>query len=179
MGRWRVVREASDPIASHQSVGGSREPDFSGHRASRNTRIFASAFIRFSRASSRIDHAILAALHAPRALAASLPAFSITRPRGSRERLKTDRSAKWGARVGIFAGTAAGRTRRGRLGRAGGRGGGHERPGVYLGVGEVRGELSHGKKSLRDEAKDERRADWRSATGEARAKLEIHFRARS
>ena len=95
----------------------------------------------------------------PRALAASLPAFSITRPRGTRERLKTDRSAKWEARVGIFAGTAAGWPRRVGLGRDGGRGGGHERPGVYLGVGEVRGELSHGKESLRDEAKDERRAD--------------------
>ena len=99
----------------------------------------------------------------PRALAASLPAFSITRPRGTRERLKTDLRAKWGARVGIFAGTAAGRTRRVGLGRDGGRGGGGERPGVYLGVGEVRGELSHGKESARDEAKDERRADRRMA----------------
>ena len=115
----------------------------------------------------------------PSALAASLPAFSITRPRGTRERLKTDSSPKWGARVGIFAGTAAGRTRRVGLGRDGGRGGGHERPEVYLGVDEVRRELSHGKERSRDEAKDERRADWRSATGETRAKLEFDFRARS
>ena len=73
--------------------------------------------------------------------------------------MKTDLSAKWGGRVGIFAGTAAGRTRRVGSGRDGGRGGGHERRGVYFGVGEIRGELSHGKESARDEAKDERRAD--------------------
>ena len=137
------------------------------HESSRSLSFDSLAYRRSSNAPSSRRFA------PPSALAASLPAFFITRPRGTRERLKTDRSAKWGARVGIFAGTAAGRTRRGRLGSDGGRGGGHERPGVYLGVGEVRGELSHGKESLRDEAKDERRADWRSATGGTRAKRSL------
>ena len=81
-------------------------------------------------------------------------------------------------RVSIFAGTAAGRTRRVGLGRAGGRGGRHERPGVYLGVGEVRGELSRGKESARDEAKDERREDATCPTDRSgRNTLRLGYRA--
>ena len=138
------------------------DPDFSGHRASSKTQVFALALIRVSRASSRIEHAILATLHAP-TRARSTPRILHLPSSGHSERLKTDRSAEWGARVGIFAVTAAGRTRRVGLGSDGGRGGGHERPGVYLGVDKVRRELSHGKDSAKRKTSDERTGGVRRA----------------